>query len=366
MPKSLLVAAGSGLSALAVTAWLWYSPGSGRVGGPDTSGVDASSEHAGNSEATNDSPFTLEPAGSTAQILASTPPLTSDDEVDPLTNDPDLPFLDVSQVGRAPMNDADYESLVARLKLDPALLQQLIDEFRQEQNPERRALLARLIGEAGGSAVTQIASELIFSGDEASRELGLQLLRQVQPGNAQARDIASSLLATEVEPQVLVSTLSALASPGVVDETSRAMLSDQVALLASHSDAGVRGVSLDILSRWSTDGRDTPVLINALLDPEPRVRESAAYALVGHEDDNVVVVESLFTVVRNVDEQRATRSAAVMALRSFTLSDAQRDELQGLERDLNTVNRFSKIIGPTVHPDVSCPQLTISWLSPHA
>ncbi len=70
------------------------------------------------------------------------------------------------------MSDTDYESLVARLESDPGLLQQLIDEFRQEQDPERLALLARLIGEAGGPAVTQIASELIFSGDEASRELG--------------------------------------------------------------------------------------------------------------------------------------------------------------------------------------------------
>ncbi len=292
MPKTLLIAAASGLAAIAVTAWLWYSPGSSRVIAPEASGVDASSASSGNGEVANGSPFAVE-SGSPANQTIVARPLASNDTVEPVP-DPTLPFLDVSQIGQAPLSDADYESLVARLKSDPALLQQLIDEFRQEQDPDRLALLARLIGEAGGPAVTQIASELIFSGDEASRELGLQLLRQVQPGNSQARDMASSLLATEVEPQVLSSTLSALASPGTVDEASRAMLSDQVALLASHDDAGVRGISLDILSRWSTDGRDTPVLINALLDPEPRVREAAAYALVGHEDDNVVVVQSLF------------------------------------------------------------------------
>ncbi len=285
----------------------------------------------------NNSPFSVEPAKTTSSVSAASPP-AQDDVADPLP-DPELPFLDVSLVGRAPMSDTDFESVVARLQSDPILLRQLIDEFRQEQNPERLALLARLLGEAGGAAVTEVASELIFSGNEASRELGLHLLRQVQPGNPQARNIASSLLATEVEPRVLVSTLTALASPGTVDADSRGMLSDQVALLASHEDAGVRGISLDILSRWTTDGRDTQVLINGLLDPEPRVRESAAYALVGHEDENAAVAESLFTVVRNVDEQRATRSAAVMALRSFSLSDAQLDELQGLERDLNTVRR---------------------------
>ncbi len=337
MPRSLLVAAASGLAAIAVTVWLWYSPGSSRLAAPAVSGADVVSTSSGNGVVANGSPFAVEPAAPTSQSTVARP-LAADHTAD-LALDPELPFLDVSQLARAPMSDADYESLVARLQSDPALLQQLIDEFRQEQAPERLALLARLLGETGGAAVTQIASELIFSGDEASRELGLQLLRQVQPGNAQARDMASSLLATEVEPRVLVSTLTALASPGTVDEDSRALLSDQVALLASHADAGVRGVSLDILSRWSTDGRDTPVLINGLLDPEPRVRESAAYALVGHEDDNGAIVESLFSVLRNPDEHRATRNATVLALRSFSLNDAQRDELQGLERDLNTVRR---------------------------
>ncbi len=336
MPKTLRVVTTSGVIAIAVAAWHWYSPESSRQTGQQRLDEMASSAGLAGKVADNQSPFDVAPVSVPGEP-DTTLPLTRK-AADPVS-ETQLPFVDVSQVGRAPMSDTDFESMVARLLSDPALLQQLIDEFRQEQDPERLALLARLLGEAGGASVTQIASELIFSGDEASRELGLQLLRQVQPGNSQARDMASGLLATEVEPRVLVSTLSALASPGTVDEASRAMLSDQVALLASHEDAGVRGISLDILSRWSTDGRDTPILLNGLLDPEPRVRESAAYALVGHEDANGTVLESLFTVVRNVDEQRAARKAAVMALHSFSLSDVQRDELQGLERDLNTVRR---------------------------
>lgn len=337
MPKSLLAAAASGVAAIAVTAWLWYSPESGRLSGPEVSSTDANGADSGNGALPDSSPFAVKPELSTNQARVARP--AAPDTVVARAPDPSLPDLDVTQLARGPLSDEDYESLVARLQSDPALLQQLIDEFRQEQDPKRRVLLARLLGEAGGDAITQIASELIFSGDKDSRELGLQLLRQVQPGNSQARDMASSLLATEVEPGVLVSTLTALASPGTVDEGSRALLSDQVALLASHADAGVRGVSLDVLSRWSTDGRDTPVLINGLLDPESRVRESAAYALVGHEDDNSAIVEALFTVLRNAEEQRATRKAVVLALRSFSLNDTQGNELQSLERELNTVRR---------------------------
>lgn len=342
MQNSLLVATASGLSAVAVAAWLWFWPGSSRDAVQQDTDAAVPSALAppatvADDVVANGSPFAVEPVTVTNQPRIAIP-LPPEDTVLQLP-DRQLPVLDVTQIGQAPMSDADFESVVARLKSDPALRRQLIDEFRQEQDPQRLALLARLLGEAGGAAITQLASELIFSGNETSRLLGLQLLRHVQPGNAQARDMASGLLATEVDPGVLMSTLTALAIPGTVDENSRAVLSDQVALLTSHDDAGVRGVSLDILSRWSTDGRDTPVLINGLLDPEPRVRESAAYALVDHEDQNGAVVESLFTVVRNVDELRATRSAAVMALNSFSLSQAQRDELQNLKRDLNTVRR---------------------------
>ncbi|ASJ70402.1 HEAT repeat domain-containing protein [Granulosicoccus antarcticus] len=337
MSKSLMVAAGSGLVALAVTLWLWHSPGAERgvvnespdvakgLAKADSSAVENGSPFSTVAEQTINAPVTVTPQATTGGTTATAPPA--------------LPALDVSLIAQTAMSDADYEALVARLKTDPALLLQLVDEFRQEQNPERLALLARLLGEAGGADVTQLASELIFSGNDTSRELGLQILRQVQPGNTEARSIASGLLATEVEPKVLMSTLTVLASPGTVDEGSRALLGDQVALLASHENAGVRGVSLDILSRWSTDGRDTPVLINALQDPEPRVRESAAYALVGHEDASETVIQSLLIVLRNADEQKATRRAALMALRSFALNAELQSELQTVERELDTVIR---------------------------
>ena len=337
MSRTLIVVAASGLGAIAVATWLWLAPGSGREAGQEPVSTSVTSTGGGSDGVMSESPFAVAAENVTSEPQ-SVVPLAHDESADPATG-VELPFVDVSQIAQGPMSDTDFEAMVARLQADPALLQQLIDEFRQEQDPERLALLARLLGETGGEAVTQIASELIFSGNEASRELGLQLLRQVQPGNAQARDIASGLLATEVEPGVLVSTLTALASPGTVDADSRALLSDQVALLASHTDAGVRGISLDILSRWSTDGRDTPVLINGLQDPEPRVRESAAYALVGHEDSSDAVVESLFSVARDPDEPKPTRSAAFMALSSLSLSDAQSQELQIVKRELSIVRR---------------------------
>lgn len=338
MPGTLKVAAGSGLVAIAVTIWLWYSPGSDRgtepmVAQTDKRAVDTASTVLSESQA---SPFSLG-ADTTRQGAGNE--ASSQVSITKQVAQVMLPPLDVSRLARTAMSDADFEALVARLKTDPVLHAQLIDEFRQELDAGRRAELARLLGEVGGAEATQLASELIFSGDDQSRKLGLQMLRQVQPDSVEARNIASGLLANEVEPKVLMSTLTVLANPGTVDKDSRALLSDQVALLATHQSAGVRGISLDILSRWSTDGRDTPVLLNGLQDPEPRVRESAAYALVGHEDASVTVTQSLLLVVRNTDEQSATRRAALLALRSFSLDEAQLGELRIIERELDTVNR---------------------------
>ena len=112
--------------------------------------------------------------------------------------------LDVATLGHSTLSDDELLQLIDALRGDSALLQQLIDEFRQETNVERRIALSRLLGEVGGDDVTLTASELIYSGDVESRRLGLELLQQIQPGNANARDIASSLLATEIEPTILV------------------------------------------------------------------------------------------------------------------------------------------------------------------
>lgn len=244
--------------------------------------------------------------------------------------------LDISRIGLSRIEDGDFKVLVNRLRADSQLLQQLIDQFRQESNPLRLSQLARLLGEVGGPDVTLSASELIFSGDVQSRSLGLELLQRVQPGSSDARDIVSGLLATEVDPDVLVGTLTTLASPGEVEDVARANLSEQVAYLTEHDDAAVRAISLNILSRWTTDSRYTSVLIGGLDDPAPTVRESAVYALVGYGNDSQDVMDSLFTVVGNNQENEPVRRGAILALRGMALSDAQRVHIAAVERVLDS------------------------------
>lgn len=248
-------------------------------------------------------------------------------------------LVDVTALGLQSLTEAEMQSLVNRLGADPQLLGALIDEMRQEADPERRKLLAQILGEVGGDSVILLASEFIFSGDTSSRELGLDLLQMVQPGNPQAREIVAGMLATEVEPQMLVNTLTTLAVPGDVDAQSRAYLSDQVAWLTEHQDPSVRSVSLDILSRWTANPQYTPVLLDGLDDESEHVRTSAAYALVSHEDKSPQVIDRLFSVIDDTSESKQVRRAAILALRNMPLSEEQQLIVNSTERDLNTVTR---------------------------
>lgn len=253
--------------------------------------------------------------------------------------EPRLVSLDISSLGRTAIADEAFDQWVVELRDNPTLLQRLIDEFRQETNLERRERLSRLLGDVGGADVTLAASELIYSGDPVSRRLGLALLQQVQPGNQQAREIASGLLATETDPTILVDTLTSLAIPGSVDDATRQSLANQVAVLTRHSDVSVRSISLNVLSRWTTDATFTPILLGGLQDEVAVVRETAVYALVGHEDSSQEVIDELMNVASNGEEEQRARRGAILALRGMPISRTLRQQLADIELALDTVRR---------------------------
>ena len=268
--------------------------------------------------------------GRNSSVEASAAARVASDDVVPLAGP-----VDVTSLGRAPLSDEDFEALVARLAVDPDLARALADEFRSESDPERLTLLARLLGELGGPAASDLAAELVFSGDAGSREIGLELLRQVQPDSAEARDVVSSLLATESEGDALLSTLAVLSKSADVDARTRATLTTQVALLTAHEDARVRRRSLGVLSRWSEDSAHVPVLLEGLADPDAKVRQTAAYAFVGRDDPDGTIAPELITVAANDDETERTRRGAILALKSMTLDDGDRQQVMDLERALD-------------------------------
>ena len=246
------------------------------------------------------------------------------------------PEVDIYNLGRSGISDADFKSLTERLNADPEFLQAIINEFRLETDTARLRRLAQLLGDVNVPEVTALASELIFSGDPATRKVGLELLKYIQPGNSEAQALVSGLLATEYEADVLVDTLTALAVPGTVDDETRVGMSEQVALLAAHPDASVRRSSIDILSRWTNDPAHTPIIVNGLQDEDRFVRQTSAYALVGHEDQSYEVIQSLMAVAADTNEVERVRRGSILALKGMAIDDTTRQRVAAIELQLNT------------------------------
>ena len=246
------------------------------------------------------------------------------------------PEVDIYNLGRSSISDADFKSLTERLNADPEFLQAIINEFRLETDTARLRRLAQLLGDVNVPEVTALASELIFSGDPATRKVGLELLKYIQPGNSEAQALVSGLLATEYEADVLVDTLTALAVPGTVDDETRVGMSEQVALLAAHPDASVRRSSIDILSRWTNDPAHTPIIVNGLQDEDRFVRQTSAYALVGHEDQSYEVIQSLMSVAADTNEVERVRRGSILALKGMAIDDTTRQRVASIELQLNT------------------------------
>lgn len=267
---------------------------------------------------------------------ATEPPPVSDAAADAEPTVIDEAPVDVASLGREPIDDERFEALAERLRRDPALLAALIDEARTETDPERLRWLLLLLGEVDDPSVVALATELAYGADPALRTLGLDLLKRLRPGDPDVLSVVSTLLASETDEQLLVPTLTALARPGNVDGDTRATLAGQVALLVDHPQAAVRRISIDILSRWSQDATYTPQLLAGLDDPDERVRETAAFAFVDHEDDAPEVRRALFALADDGSATEASRRGAVLALKRMALEEDERARVLAIERRLDT------------------------------
>lgn len=245
--------------------------------------------------------------------------------------------VDIQALGRDPMSDAEFDALLARLDADPDLLDALIQELRGESDAARIERLSLLLGDLDHPDVTALAVELAYSSDPALRAAGLDLLQRTGDGSLAERDaVVSGLLSTETDPEILMSALGAIARPGNVDASTRASMVTQVTLLTGHEEASVRRGSIEIVSRWTRDGSDTPVLLGGLTDEDASVRRGAAYAFVGHEAIDDQVRRELLRVAEDGAEALETRSAALLALRRSGAGDeAFRAELDRLQRRLD-------------------------------
>ncbi|MEM7256320.1 MAG: HEAT repeat domain-containing protein [Pseudomonadota bacterium] len=246
------------------------------------------------------------------------------------------PSVDVTEVGLSPLTDEQYAQIQSQLGNDNALLDRLLEEFRYNTNPQRATQLAALLGEHNLPEVVDVAAELAYSGDPLSQRMGLDLLSRLQAQNSRARDIAIELLSSESDPSLLVSTMNVLAIPSNgASAEQRNALYDNTALLASHHDYRVRSHSIALIGRWNKE-QGVAVLADALADPHEQVRARAVSAMHGLTNPGTNVINRLFDIAENTNEQKTTRQSALFSLKKMPLSTEQQQRYRQAQISVRT------------------------------
>jgi len=251
----------------------------------------------------------------------------------------DVPLADmpIDRIGREAMSDEFQVSLSVVLRGDRAMLLALIDSLRADGDAERILRLSIVLGELGDPAIDELIEELAYSADPDLVVASLDLMKRSGVDDVRARAVVSTLLANDSPADVLVPALSAIARPGSATDGERQDMANQIALLTRHESANVRSVSIDLLSRWTSDGSDTPVLLGALQDEDASVRRSAAYSLVGHQHNAEEVVAGLLRTAEDADENEAVRKAAILAVQRSPGADVS--QRQRVDEILLLLNR---------------------------
>jgi len=227
---------------------------------------------------------------------------------------PDYSPLAAYEIGNEPLQDEALLELVDRLNNDPVLMAALIEELRAETDPARLKRLVYILGTTANEAVLPAAEELIYSGSESARDTGLDLLSRISSTNPEAMLVASNLLVSENEPDVLIATMNVLAQPGNADSELRKSLVTQITPLSNHESISVRGFTVSTLARLTNDPDVAPVFYNALFDTEPAVRRSGVYAFSSYPYHSPEASQKLLDMVEDDSEHVEVRRGAILAL----------------------------------------------------
>jgi len=216
------------------------------------------------------------------------------------------------EVGVEDISEEAYIELVERLRNDPVLLTDLLNELRAETDPERLKRLAIMLGATGSAEVLPVAEELVYSSSEVGRKTGLDLLSRVAPQNPAAYD----------------STMDVLARPQNAGSEVRTTAISQIMPLANHESAAVRRHSVSMLVRLTNDETLSPVLYSALSDSDASVRKAATYAYAQYPYQTSEAVERLVEIIEDPSEDKGVRKGAITAVSNMSPDDSTKERIK--------------------------------------
>ncbi len=237
-------------------------------------------------------------------------------------------------IARGVMTEALLSDNVKALQHNPELLLATLDEFAAETDPTRLDRLRLVLGQLDDLSLVAAAQGMIFSGNPASADAGLDLLRDIGPRVPEARNVALDVLSSTQDPDMLVGATNVMVVVSSDDPEVAQRVVSSLSSLVQHPDARVRRASYSTLARWSQDPSVTPTLLQGLTDVDPKVRKSTAYGFVGYPNADSTVIEALLGTAENESDIRRARLGALLALRDMPLDESQQVRLQALQQEL--------------------------------
>ncbi len=209
---------------------------------------------------------------------------------------------------RTPASDADLRELMRR--------------YAAETELDKRGALLAILQANPNEEVKTFALALAASRDAAARQEGLELLKAFPLDDAKVRGFLVGQIDQEQDPAMLTKLVDMLA-PTMVATEDAAPLVAQLARLREHPDPEVRAASILQSSQWDRGGDLENTLHDAMLDPDPRVRQAAIGGISAERVRSDRLKDMLLAIASDPKTSAEERNRAIFALEGFALNRAE-------------------------------------------
>lgn len=234
----------------------------------------------------------------------------------------------------SPSADGDdpRQTLRKLAQQDPAVMQQLMQNYDKEFNSQTRQLIVSLLSGIEKPEVLAFSRRLAASSDMAQRRDGFNMLQNLSGDVPETHPVILQALAGDKSPDVIMLALAALKPPASaadnpsstsIQAKDAAAIVAQLQELTGNADPDIRLQSILQLAQWDKADSSQQQWSRALADPSPQVRQAAVTAVAQSGTQSDAVKAALIGLANNQGESRDVRGNALQVLERFTLNQEE-------------------------------------------
>ncbi len=214
------------------------------------------------------------------------------------------------------------ESLLERSANDAQFRDQLRSHYRLADDAEVRATLLQLIAAAPIDEQLDFSDQLLAEGDAEHRADGYRLLAGLPLDEENERIRVARSLHDEQDPAALAALVGSM-QPGLLAAEDAGPIAAQLFALSRDAQPQVRASALPQLAHWVSAEQLEAPCFDALADPDPTVRTAAVAAIAVARVHSPRLLNALFELASNAEEDAERRREALQATLGFSLTRSE-------------------------------------------